>query len=344
MKSRFKFSVGPWNVHEGADIFGPEVRKSIKFEEKVKKFKEIGFDAVQFHDDDAVPEMNDLSNAKITERAKEVKKILDDNGMAAEFVAPRLWMDPRTIDGGFTSNSKEDREFAMWRAYRSIDIANELGCNKLVLWLAREGTLCFESKDPVNGVKMIVDAINKMLEYDKNIKILIEPKPNEPIDRSFCPTMGHVMGISAATIDPKRVGGLLESAHATLAGLDPANEIAFALAFGKLWGVHLNDQNGIKYDQDKAFGVENLRQAFNQVRILVENGFGENGEYIGLDVKVMRTQKDEVCYRHLENSLKVVKLLEEKVRNFDYKYQKQCIEERDYEALEMYVLELLLKG
>jgi xylose isomerase len=235
MKSRFKFSVGPWNVHEGADIFGPEVRKSIKFEEKVKKFKEIGFDAVQFHDDDAVPEMNDLSNAKITERAKEVKKILDDNGMAAEFVAPRLWMDPRTIDGGFTSNSKEDREFAMWRAYRSIDIANELGCNKLVLWLAREGTLCFESKDPVKGVKMIVDAINKMLEYDKNIKILIEPKPNEPIDRSFCPTMGHVMGISAATIDPKRVGGLLESAHATLTGLDPANEIAFALAFGKLW-------------------------------------------------------------------------------------------------------------
>jgi xylose isomerase len=332
MKSRFKFSVGPWNVHEGADIFGPEVRKSIKFEEKVKKFKEIGFDAVQFHDDDAVPEMNDLSNAKITERAKEVKKILDDNGMAAEFVAPRLWMDPRTIDGGFTSNSKEDREFAIWRAYRSIDIANELGCNKLVLWLAREGTLCFESKDPVKGVKMIVDAINKMLEYDKNIKILIEPKPNEPIDRSFCPTMGHVMGISAATIDPKRVGGLLESAHATLAGLDPANEIAFALAFGKLWGVHLNDQNGIKYDQDKAFGVENLRQAFNQVRILVENGFGENGEYIGLDVKVMRTQKDEVCYRHLENSLKVVKLLEEKVRNFDYKYQKQCIEERDYEG------------
>ena len=149
--SQFKFSVGPWNVHEGADAFGPEVRKTIAFEKKVENFKKIGFDAVQFHDDDAVPEMNNLNDAQIQAKAKEVKKVLNQNGMVAEFVAPRLWMDPHTIDGGFTSNSKEDREFAMWRAFRSIDIANELGCDKIVLWLAREGTLC-ASKSPVEGV------------------------------------------------------------------------------------------------------------------------------------------------------------------------------------------------
>jgi xylose isomerase len=248
------------------------------------------------------------------------------------------------MDGGFTSNSKADREFALWRAYRSIDIANELGCDKIVLWLAREGTLCAESKNSVEGVKQLIDAINKMLEYDPNIKILIESKPNEPIDRSFCGTLGHVMAVSSATVDPSRVGGLLESAHAILAGLDPANEIAFGLAFGKLWGVHLNDQNGMKYDQDKAFGVENLRQAFNQIKILIENHYGQHGEYIGLDVKAMRTQKDEVCYRHLENSLKIAKMLEEKALKFDYAFQKKCIESRDYEALEMYVMELLMNG
>lgn len=117
----------------------------------------------------------------------------------------------------------------------------------------------------------------------------------------------------------------------------------FGLAFNKLWGVHLNDQNGMKYDQDKTFGVENLRQAFNQVKVLVENNYGRNGEYIGLDIKAMRTQKDENCYRHLENSMKIVKMLEEKVGRFDYNYQKKCVEARDYEALEMYVIELLMK-
>jgi xylose isomerase len=342
--SKFKFSAGPWNVSEGADAFGPEVRKTIPFGKKVETFKKIGLDAVQFHDDDAVPEMNDLTETQIRARARETRKILENNGMVAEFVAPRLWMDPHTVDGGFTSNSKTDREFALWRAYRSIDIANELGCDKIVLWLAREGTLCAESKNTIEGVKQIIDAINKMLQYDPKIKVLIESKPNEPIDRSFCGTMGHVMAVSSATVDPSRVGGLLESAHAILAGLDPANEIAFGLAFGKLWGVHLNDQNGMKYDQDKAFGVENLRQAFNQIKVLAENNYGQHGEYIGLDVKAMRTQKDDVCYRHLENSLKIAKMLEEKASKFDYAFQKECMESRDYEALEMYILELLMVG
>ena len=286
--------------------------------------------------------MNELSEEEIKAEARKVKAILDKYDLAAEFVAPRLWMDPHTVDGGFMSTSEEDREFAMWRAYRSIDIAKELGCDKIVLWLAREGTLCAESKSPVWATKQLIAAINGMLSYDANIKIMIEPKPNEPIDRSVCGTLGHVMGVSAATIDPSRVGALLESAHAILAGLDPAHEIGFGLAMGKLWGVHLNDQNGIKYDQDKAFGVENLRQAFNQVKVLMENDYGKNGEYVGLDVKAMRTTKDEDSYKHLENSLNIVKALEKKVEKFDYDYQKKCVAKRDFEGLEMYVLNLLM--
>ena len=342
--SRFKFSVGPWNVHEGADAYGPATRDTISFEDKIKKFKEIGFDAIQFHDDDAVPNMNNMTETEIIAEAKKVRALLDKYDLKAEFVAPRLWMDSRTVDGGFTSNSEEDRAFAMWRAFRSIDIANALGTDKIVLWLAREGTICFESKSPVESTKKLIDAINRMLEYDKNIKIMIETKPNEPIDRSVCPTLGHAMAISAASIDPSRVGGLLESAHAMLAGLDPANEIGFALAMGKLWGVHLNDQNGMKFDQDKSFGVENLRTAFNQIKVLAENGFGNNGEYIGLDVKVMRTERQDGSYRHLENSLKIAKMLEKKLEKYDYEYQKKCVAERDYEALEMYVMELLMNA
>ena len=339
---QFKYSVGPWNVHTGADSYGPATRQEISFEEKVKKFAEMGFSAIQFHDDDAVPNMNDLSEEEIKVEARKVKAILDKYGLAAEFVAPRLWMDSHTTDGGFMSTSKEDRDFALWRAYRSIDIAKELGTNMIVLWLAREGTLCAESKSPVWATKALIDAINKMLEYDKNVRIVIEPKPNEPIDRSVCGTLGHVMGVSAATIDPSRVGALLESAHAILAGLDPSHEMGFGLALGKLWGVHLNDQNGIKYDQDKSFGVENLRQAFNQVKVLVENDYGANGEYIGLDVKAMRTTKDEDSYKHLENSLKICKALEAKVAKFDYDFQKKCVENRDFEGLEMYVMNLLM--
>lgn len=338
--SEFKFSVGPWNVHSGVDSYGPATRDEIAFEEKIKRFAELGFSAIQFHDDDAVPNINDYTEEEIKEKAREVKRLLDKYNLKAEFVAPRLWMDSHTIDGGFMSTSEKDREYAMWRAYRSIDIANELGCDMIVLWLAREGTLCAESKSPVWATKMLIEAINKMLAYDSKIRVCIEPKPNEPIDRSICGTMGHVMAISAATTDPDRVGGNLESAHAILAGLDPAHEIGFALAMGKLMTVHLNDQNGIKYDQDKAFGVENLRAAFNQVKVLKENGYGSHGEYVGLDVKAMRTTTDEDSYKHLENSLKIFKALEAKVDKFDYDFQKKCVENRDFEGLELSLIHI----
>lgn len=338
----FKFSVGPWNVSSGADVYGPATRSEIPMEEKIRKFKELGFDAVQFHDDDAVPNINELTEEEIKAEARKVRALLDEVGLKAEFVAPRLWMDPHCVDGGFTSNSEEDRKFALWRAFRSIDIARELGADLIVLWLAREGTLCAESKSAVVGTKRIVEAIDAMLDYDQSIRIAIEPKPNEPIDRSFCGTLGHVMGVSAATKDPSRVGGLLESAHAVLAGLDPANEMGFALAFNKLFSVHLNDQNGLKFDEDRSFGTENLRQSFDQIKILKENGYGSRGEYVGLDVKAMRTTRDDAAYEHLKNSLAVVKALEAKADRYDYAFEKKCIRERNYEALEMYVLNLLM--
>ena len=342
--SRFKFTCGPWNINEGTETFGPGVRPEIPLEKKLAMFKEIGLYGVQFHDDDAVPDMNNMTEKQIIDYAKDLRAELDRNSLAAEFVAPRLWFDPHTTDGGFTSNSKEDYEFAMWRAFRSIDIAKTLGAKNIVLWLAREGTLVAESKDPVEKIGQLLDSINKMLAYDPDIRVLIESKPNEPIDRSYCGTIGHVMAMSMASDDPARVGAVLESAHAILAGLDPANEMAFALKFGKLGSVHLNDQNGCRYDQDKAFGTESLRSAFDQIKVLMDHNYGAKGEMVGLDVKAIRPQKAEDCCRHILNSMKVVETMERKVEKFDRAFQAQCIAERNYEKLEMYVMDLLMNG
>src|SRR5512145_900803 len=99
MAGEFRFSFGPWNIHEGADPFGPTVRKGIAFAKKVKLYKKLGFDGVQFHDDDAVPDLDSLTSKQITQQAKAVLKMLKGEGLTAEFVAPRLWENPMTIDG-----------------------------------------------------------------------------------------------------------------------------------------------------------------------------------------------------------------------------------------------------
>ena len=342
MRGKFRFSFGPWNIHEGADPFGPPVRESYSFDDKLEVYKTLGFDGVQFHDDDAVPALSRLSRTEVLREARAMRRRLENAGLEAEFVAPRLWEDPRTIDGGYTSNDPKERRYAIERSLLAADIARELGTDRMVLWLAREGSYIREAKDARLAVARIVEAINAILKHDKRIRILIEPKPNEPMDHAYLPTMGHAVATAYATSDPDRVGALMETAHAILAGLDPSDELAYALQHDKLWGVHLNDQNGLKYDQDKSFGSANLRVAFNQVRVLDQAGYGKNGEYVGLDVKVMRTQRRERSFEHLASSRAMFFLLLEKVRTLDHKLERELIAARDYEALDAYILRHLL--
>jgi xylose isomerase len=341
MAGKFKFTFGPWNIHKGEDVFGPSVRDSISFDEKLGMFKSMGFDGVQFHDDDAVSDINDKSSSQIASESASLKTRMSDLGLEAEFVAPRLWEDPLTVDGGYTANDPKARAYAMERSKKSIDVANHLGTDLLVLWLAREGTYIRESKDSRVATDRLVEAINGMLDYDPNIRICIEPKPNEPMDHAYIPTTGHAIALGMLTTDPSRVGVNIESAHAILAGLDPSDEMGFALAHNKLWTVHLNDQNGLKFDQDKSFGSVDLRRAFNQVRILDKHNYGENGEWVGLDVKAMRTQSGQAT-SHLSNSLEVFKMLLELSRNLDDTKVNGLIEQRDYESLDLLIMKHLL--
>jgi len=237
-----------------------------------------------------------------------------------------------------SANDPACRKWAVERAKRTIDVAEALGTKLIVLWLAREGTYIRESKNAIEAHRWLLEAVNAMLEYDSQIEIAIEPKPNEPTDMAYLPTIGHALAFAHQTADPQRVGGLIETAHALLAGLDPSDEMAFALSAGKLFSVHLNDQNGLKYDQDKSFGAANLRVAFNQVRVLELADYAATGRYVGLDVKAMRTQKADVACKHLSNSRAIFLQLVEKVRSFPHDAAAQLTAARDYEELEMLVL------
>jgi xylose isomerase len=340
-KYGYRFSFGPWNIHEGADPFGPPVRPSMPFDKKLKTLKDLDFDAMQFHDDDVVPNLDTLSAAEIRNQAQQVRKKLEEHGLTAEFVAPRLWEHPMTIDGAFTANDPKMRQYAIQRSKKAVDIAQEMGCDLTVLWLAREGTYLRESKDPIRATHQLLEAINTLLAYNPNLRVAIEPKPNEPMDLAYIPTIGHALALGLQTDEPERVGCLVETAHTILAGSDPSDEMAFALAFDKLWSVHLNDQNGLKFDQDRSFGSVNLRRAFAQVLVLDNNRYFEKG-MVGFDVKAIRTQPAEIATKHLRNSLHTFLRLVGVVRKMDRKKMEELINARDYEELDWFVFSNLM--
>ncbi len=74
MATSYKFCFGPWNISEGADPYGPATRPPQSFDWKLAAMKKIGFDAMMFHDDDAVPDIDGKSPQQIRKETRELKK------------------------------------------------------------------------------------------------------------------------------------------------------------------------------------------------------------------------------------------------------------------------------
>ena len=89
-------------------------------------------------------------------------------------------------------------------------------------------------------------------------------------------------------------------------------------------------------------GAINLRRALNQVRILDRYDYGKAGEWVGLDVKAMRTQKQAVATKHLSNSRAVFLRLLDVSRSLDEEKMDAMIAARDYEDLDLYIADALM--
>ena len=49
----------------------------------------------------------------------------------------------------------------------------------------------------------MLEFVDAMLEYDKNIRILGEMKPNEPMDLMYLPTTGHFLALAYKSARPR---------------------------------------------------------------------------------------------------------------------------------------------
>jgi xylose isomerase len=82
-----------------------------------------------------------------------------------------------------------------------------------------------------------------------------------------------------------------------------------------------------------------LRRAFNTVWVLERAGYDG---CIGLDVKAMRTTRAETQTQHLANSKRIFERMVDLARSVDAGKVESFRAARDYEGLEMYIVEMLL--
>ena len=287
-----KFTFGLWTVGwQARDPFGDATRAPVDPVETVHRLAELGAYGVTFHDDDLIPYGSDDSARH--EHVKRFRAALDETGLVTPMVTTNLFTHPVFKDGGFTSNDRDVRRFALAKVMRNIDLAAELGATVYVAWGGREGAEGGGSKNVPAALDRYREAFNLLSQFviDKgyDLRFAIEPTPNEPRGDILLPTVGHALAFIETLEHSEMVGVNPEIGHEQMAGLNAAHGYAQAMWQGKLFHIDLNGQSGPKFDQDLRFGAGNVRDAFWVVDTLLEGGY--DGP-VHFDYKPARTEDD----------------------------------------------------
>jgi xylose isomerase len=182
----------------------------------------------------------DVSRGYMPEDIRPVKAALQDANLAVAGVGTALSKGARMQRGTFSSEDPETRRMAIEIVKECMDIAAELGCEKVLLWFGQDGYDYHFEMDYATRWGRLVEGTRECARHRKDIKICIEYKAREP--------KIHQLVNSAATtlllideIGEENVGILFDVGHALIAGEMLAETAALIARRGKLWHVHLND-------------------------------------------------------------------------------------------------------
>jgi xylose isomerase len=311
-----RFSFGLWTVGwQGVDVFGGAVRPVLDPAGAVRKLSDIGAYGITFHDNDIFP--FDATPSEKEAALKPFRQALDETGIVVPMVTTNLFSHPVFRDGGFTNNDRDVRRFAIRKAADQIDLAAELDAKVFVAWGGREGAesgAAKNVKDALSRYKEAFDILGSyILERGYDLRVALEPKPNEPRGDILLPSIGHALAFINELEHSELVGVNPEVGHEEMASLNYSHGIAQALWHKKLFHIDLNGQTGPRFDQDLRFGAGNVRGAFWAVDVVEHGGYDGPRHF---DFKPPRTEDIEGVWASAEGCMRNYLILREKVNAF----------------------------
>jgi xylose isomerase len=311
-----RFTFGLWTVgNRGRDPFGFETRPALDPIRSVHRLAELGAYGVNFHDDDLVPFGSTAAERETV--LKSFRRALDETGMKVPMSTTNLFSQPIFKEGAFTANDPRVRRYALRKTFESMDMGVELGAEVIVMWGGREGMECEAAKDVRTALDRYAEAVNLSCAHARergyDVRIALEPKPNEPRGDMLLPTVGHALAFIDELEWPEMVGLNPEFAHETMSGLNVTHAVAQAMWHDKLFHIDLNAQRIGKFDQDFRFGSEGIRDAFYLVKLL------EDAQWDGMrhfDAHAYRTEDEDGVWEFARGCMRTYLVLAEKAARF----------------------------
>jgi sugar phosphate isomerase/epimerase len=185
--------------------------------------------------------------------AKEMKKRLSDYGVACSSIIPDTFTDKDYAKGSITSISPAIRKKAFDYLSSMCEVALEIDCKIMNLWLGQDGYDYLLTADYFQEREWLREATARLATDFPQLNFALEYKPKEPRNFSYHARMADTI-LAAIETNCPNVGVTMDTGHGFVAGENIADAIVLAKRAGnKLFHMHFNDNHG-SWDDDMIVG------------------------------------------------------------------------------------------
>lgn len=311
MEDHLRMAVCYWHSFcwDGFDIFGAgtfdrpwqnpandrraaEAKMAAAFE----FFTKLGLPYYCFHDVDvteASATPDELSN-NFKRASDRLGTYQEESGVKLLWGTANLFSHPRYAAGGLTNPDPEVAACAVRQIRDCLEATHRLGGENYVLWGGREGYDTLLNTDLTRELENFGRFLSMVVEHKHKIgfkgKILIEPKPHEPMYHQYDFDTATIYGFLSRFGLLGEVHVNIEPNHATLSGHSFAHEVATAVSLDMMGSIDINSgnyQNGWDTDQ---FNLDIRDITLALVELLPSGGLDTGG--FNFDAKVRRQSND----------------------------------------------------
>lgn len=209
-----------------------------------------------------------------------LKKLLADYGFGVSAVNVRTRRTGKWWRGSFTSAIVSERKELIDDMKRAMDATLEVGAARMTTCPLNDGHDYVFEMNYTDAYRYAEETFSAVCGYNRGVKLCIEYKWNDPRTRCFFASAGETVGFCEA-VGALNLGATLDFGHSIQTGERPAQAAAMLARAGRLFYVHLND-NDRNFDWDLMPGAFHFWEFIEFFYYLKELGYQD--DWYGYDV------------------------------------------------------------
>ncbi len=182
--------------------------------------------------------------------------------------------------GSFSSTSAQERQEVVDDLKRAMDLAADLGCNRVTTCPLNDGTDFPFEADYARLYDHAAASLAAACAHDLDVRVSLEFKKSDPRARCLFGSAGDTAAFCMMT-GAGNLGVTLDFGHAIYGGERPEQAVALLAQTGRLFYVHFNDNDG-NWDWDMIPGLHHLWDSVAFLYALEQAGYED--DWIAFDV------------------------------------------------------------